>query len=133
MKKRIKLFFYLSFLNLLVACGGGQTTYYWYKQGIGPQWFARDHNQCLAEADYWPWTLPAWPPGTEPLPKLRFDNDSNNGIWASVIPYPGAQPVYVNSLLDDWSMIPSVYKKCMKNKGYIERAPAQKSRQVFPE
>ena len=133
MKKTVRLFLVLGLLTGLTACGGGQTTFYWYKEGVGPQWFAKDHNECLAEADYFPWTAPAWPPGTEPLPELRFDNDANNGIWANFIPYPGAQPVHVNSLADDWSMSRSSYRRCMEDKGYVQRAPARKDRQVLPE
>ena len=110
MKKTVRLFLVFGLLTGLTACGGGQTTFYWYKEGVGPQWFAKDHNECLAEADYFPWTAPAWPPGTEPLPELRFD-----------------------SLADDWSMSPSSYRRCMEDKGYVQRAPSRKDRQVLPE
>ena len=131
--KKIRAFLIVSLL-FLASCGGnGQTIFYWRKDGVGPQWFAKEHNECLAEADYWPWTWPAWPPGTEPVKELRFDNDSDNGIWANFVPYDGAQPVYVNSLVNDSTMSPSTYRRCMLNKGYIERQPSVVRRQVLPE
>lgn len=118
---------------MLSACSGGQTTFHWQRENTGPQWFARDHSQCLAGADWWPWTMPSWPPATEPLPELRFDNDAENGIWATFQPYPGAQRVYVNSLTDDWSMSSWSYSRCMEKRGYEQIQPSTKNRQVFPE
>ncbi len=119
---------------LLTGCyGGGQSIFYWQKEGVGPTWFAKDHNECLAGADWWPWSMPAWPPGTNKLPELRFDNNADNGIWANYVPYPGAQPVYVNSLANDATMSPSSYRRCMEKKGYVQRQPMVKRRQVLPE
>jgi len=118
---------------LLNACDGGQAIFYWEKPDTGPTWFAKEHNECLAEADWWPWTMPAWPPGETKLPELRFDNDSDNGIWANFVPYPGAQPVYVNSRQDDSSMSISTYESCMESKGYKQRRPMERRRQVLPE
>ena len=122
------------FLFCLSACSsGGQSVFFWYRPDIGPVYFAREHSECLAEADWWPWTTPAWPPGSTKLPELRFDNDSDHGIWANFIPYPGAQPVYVNSLAADWSMSVSSYRKCMEKRGYIQRQPMEVRRQVHPQ
>ncbi|MBO7332232.1 MAG: hypothetical protein J6U64_01030 [Alphaproteobacteria bacterium] len=122
------------FLFCLSACSsGGQSVFFWYRPDTGPVYFAREHSECLAEADWWPWTTPAWPPGSTKLPELRFDNDSDHGIWANFIPYPGAQPVYVNSLAADWSMSVSSYRKCMEKRGYIQRQPMEVRRQVHPQ
>lgn len=134
MKKTVRFFLVALGVSGLVGCGGGgQTTFYWEKKDVGGVWFARDHNQCLAEADYWPWSTPAWPLGSEKLPELRFDNNSDNGIWANFVPYEGAQPVYVNSVAADWSMSPSSYENCMEKRGYVQRQPSTQNRQVLLE
>ena len=133
MKNIHKVLMLLS-LVLLAGCGGdGQTIFYWQKEGVGPTWFAKEHNECLAESDFWPWQMPAWPPGTDKLPELRFDNDADNGIWANFVPYAGAQPVFVNSLVNDGTMSPDVYEDCMEEKGYTQRQPKIVRRQVLPE
>ncbi len=133
MKKINKLLMLLS-LAVLAGCGyKGQTIFYWEKADVGPTWFAKEHNECLAKADYWPWQAPAWPPGTARMPELRFDNDADNGIWANFVPYPGAQPVYVNSLVNDATMSASSYESCMEKKGYVQRQPKVVRRQVLPE
>ncbi len=130
----IKNFLILCGVLFLASCGGkGQTIFFWQKEGVGPVWFAKEHNECLAKADYWPWQMPAWPPGSNRLPELRFDNNADNGIWANFVPYTGAQPVYVNSLVNDATMSPSSYESCMEEKGYIQRQPSIVRRQVLPE
>lgn len=126
--------FFLLFL--LTACGNGQHLFYWERPETGAMWFARDHAECLEKSDFWPYTWPGspvnWGSGYNKY-NLRFDNNARNGIWAEFLPYPGAQPVYVNSLKGDWSMSPSIYEKCMEDRGYIQVAPASVNRQVFPE
>lgn len=132
--KKINLLFTFLTLAFLAGCGyKGQSIFYWEKADVGPVWFAKEHNECLAEADWWPWQAPAWPPGSARLPELRFDNDADNGIWANFVPYVGAQPVYVNSLVNDATMSPSRYERCMEKKGYIQRQPKEVRRQVLPE
>lgn len=132
--KKINLLFTFLTLAFLAGCGyKGQSIFYWEKADVGPVWFAKEHNECLAEADWWPWQAPAWPPGSARLPELRFDNDADNGIWANFVPYVGAQPVYVNSLVNDATMSPSRYERCMEKKGYIQRQPKIVHRQVLPE
>ena len=127
---KFKTAFLLMGAFLLNACDGGQAIFYWEKPDTGPVWFAKEHNECLKEADYWPWRWPTWPLDTERVPELRLDNDSDKGIWANFVPYDGAQPVYVNSLQNDGTMSPSTYKRCMLNKGYIERQPSVVRRPV---
>lgn len=134
-----KVYMLLSCLTLLAltACGGGQTMFYWERPNTGAQWFVRDHNQCLRASDWWPYYMPGWTwsgPwgwGTPPDYDLRFDNDASNGIWAEFTPFPGAQPVYVNSLRGDWSMSPSTYEKCMEAREYRQYKPKTKGREVF--
>ena len=127
----MKKIWVLLLICTLAGCGGkGQSIFYWYRENTGPAWFARDHRQCLDKADYWPWSLPAWPIGTEKPLDMRFDNDASNGIWANFQPYPGAQPVYVNSVAADWSMSVTSYRRCMENRGYIQREPRIVHRQV---
>ena len=131
---KTKRLFSLCLLLLVAACSGkGQSIFYWEKEGVGPTWFAKEHNECLAAADIWPWQMPTWPPGTARMPELRFDNDADNGIWANFVPYPGAQPVYVHSLVNDGTMSPSRYTSGMLKKGYKERQPSVVRRQVLPE
>ena len=118
----------------LSACGGdGQKVFYWERPNTGAIWFARDHNYCLRQADYWPFRWPGmpWGWGKEPDLDLRFDNDSENGIWAQFRPMPGAQPVYVNSVAGDWSMSYDDYEECMEARDYVQRKPATQNRQVF--
>lgn len=118
----------------LSACGGdGQKVFYWERPNTGAVWFARDHNYCLDQADYWPFTWPGmpWGWGTPPELELRFDNESEHGIWAQFVPMPGAQPVYVNSVAGDWSMSYGLYEDCMEARNYVQRKPATQNRQVF--
>ncbi len=121
-------------LLCLTACGGdGQKVFYWERPNTGAVWFARDHNYCLQQADYWPFEWPGlpWGWGTPPDLELRFDNESDHGIWAQFVPMPGAQPVYVNSVAGDWSMSYDDYEACMEARDYVQRKPATQNRQVF--
>ncbi len=123
---------------LLMGCGGigdGQKMFYWERANTGAVWFARDHNECLAAADWWPYEWPGlpWGWGTPRELELRFDNDSKHGIWAQFRPFPGAQPVHVNSVSADWSMSYDDYEYCMEQRNYMQRKPAREDRQVFYE
>ena len=53
---------------------------------------------------------------------IRADWDADKGIWATYIPYPGAQPLIVNYLRDDADVDPGDYSDCMKSKGYTIRS-----------
>lgn len=120
-------------LTALAACGKGQKVFYWERPNTGAVWFARDHGQCLAEADYWPFEWPGlpWFWGTPPELDLRFQNEAKHGIWAQFRPFPGAQPVNVNSVKGDWSMSYADYESCMEARDYIQRKPAIITNQVF--
>ncbi len=132
-KKGLTLLLGLSLMVLSACSGAGQKVYYWERPNTGSVWFARDHRQCLAESDYWPFEWPGlpWGWGTPPELKLRFDNNSDSGIWAQFRPFPGAQPIYVNSVQNDWSMSYQDYEACMEARDYIQRKPATQQRQVF--
>ena len=123
-------------LFFLFSCTKGQHIFYWDRPETGGVWFAKDHSDCLASADYWPYSFKwpwEWSMTNSRKYNLRFDNNSGNGIWAQFVSVPGAQPVYVNSLHNDWTMSPSQYRSCMINKGYQEVYPEVVNRQVFPE
>ena len=134
MKKTLTAFILGISLLALSACGGGgQKVFYWERPNTGAIWFVRDHNYCLNEADYWPFRWPGmpWGWGKEPDLELRFDNDSDSGIWAQFQPMPGAQPLYVNSVAGDWSMSYDDYEACMEARDYVQSKPATQNRQVF--
>lgn len=132
--KYLKRFLVLS-LFLITACASenGQRMFYWERPNTGVNWFARDHQECLTEADYWPYEWPGlpWGWGAPKELELRFRNDSDHGIWAQFTPYPGAQPVHVNSVAADWSMSYDVYEDCMTQRNYIQKRPFKDDRQVF--
>ena len=110
----------------------GQKLFYWERPNTGVAWFAKDHRECMLEADTWPFEWPGFPWEPEEL-KLRFDNDSENGVWAQFIPYPGAMPVHVNYAHADWSVDYDDYQRCMERRHYTQRKPAQVNYQVFPQ
>ena len=130
------------FLLLLFLLGGcyfvqgddrqGQKLFYWERPNTGVAWFAKDHKECMLEADKWPFEWPGWPGRPEEL-KLRFDNDAENGVWAQFVPYPGAMPVHVNYVSGDWSVDYDDYQACMEKRHYTQRKPAQVNYQVSPQ
>ena len=132
--KRLKMMLFLGLCLLgLSACGGGQKVFYWERPNTGAVWFARDHNYCIGEADFWPFEWPGlpWGWGAPPELNLRFDNDSDHGVWAQFVPMPGAQPLYVNTPVGDWSVSYDQYEACMEERDYVQRKPATQNRQVF--
>ncbi len=109
-------------LFFIFACSSGQDTFYWYRPETGINYFAKDHNTCLYESDYWPYELPSIgiPPGPETY-DLRLRSEDEDGIWAFYVALPGSQPVYVNSKVQgQWSMSASDYSECMRDKGYSD-------------
>ena len=118
--------FFVCFL--LCSCsyftgGTGQVVYHWERTHTGVEKFSRDHSECLLESkaiqlfpDY-----RAWFYTEETKLNTKADWNSNRGIWATYIPYPGAQPLIINSRYDDYDMDPEKYRKCMKEKGYWYR------------
>lgn len=134
MKLICKISAFCMLLSVLSGCGSnGQRVYYWERPNTGVAWFVRDHNQCLAQADYWPYEWPGlpWGWGTPAPLNLKFDNNSDHGIWAQFEPFPGAHPLYVNSVADDWSMSYDDYEECMLNRNYSLKRPYTEGYQVF--
>jgi hypothetical protein len=115
----------LFIIIVLSACttGKGQVVFHWDRYNTGGIKFARDHSECMREAEalrLFP-SIKSWFYSEE----QRYDTvvkwHKEKGIWASFVPYPGAAPVLVNSVRDDTDASPRKYKKCMLKKGYITR------------
>ncbi len=103
--------------------GYGQVVYHWERDNTGVQKFASDHGECLLEAkaiQFFP-DYRSWFYTEETKLNTRADWNSDRGIWATYVPYPGAQPLIVNSRYDDEDISPWEYNRCMKNKGYRPR------------
>lgn len=119
------LIFVLFFLCSCSYFGGGrgQLVYHWERNNTGVAKFARDHSECMKEAKAIK-ILPdfrSWFYTEETKLNTKADWNSTSGIWASYIPYTGAQPLIVNSSVDDKDVNPQEYVACMKKKGYWYR------------
>lgn len=113
---------------MLSACswmvtGRGQVIFHWEREHTGVEKFARDHSECLRKAEYFTLIpdVKSWFYSEEVKLDIRADWHSDKGIWASYIPYPGAQPIVVNSLRDDSAIDPNDYRNCMEKRGYWNR------------
>ncbi len=103
--------------------GSGQVVYHWEKPHTGVEKFSRDHAECLMAAKEFK-LMPdfrTWFYSEETKLDTRADWKSDKGIWASYVPYPGAQPLIVNSRYDDNDISPKNYSACMRSKGYWAR------------
>lgn len=103
--------------------GSGQVIYHWERTNTGVEKFAADHAECLQAAkaiQYFP-NYRAWFYTEETKLNTKADWNSDRGIWASYIPYPGAQPLILNSRIEDDDISPQKYTACMKKKGYWYR------------
>lgn len=113
---------------LLPACtyfskGNGQVIFHWERENTGVAKFARDHSECMREAEdlkYLP-NIKNWFISEEARLNVRADWHSEKGIWASYVPYVGAQPIVVNSIRDDSGSSPRKYRICMEDRGYKHR------------
>ena len=123
-----KKIYILAFSLALCSCtylskGSGQVVYHWEKPHTGVEKFSRDHAECLLAAKEFK-LMPdfrTWFYSEETKLNTRADWKSDKGIWASYVPYAGAQPLIVNSRYDDDDISPKNYSKCMKSKGYWAR------------
>ena len=110
---------------LLCSCsyfggGRGQLVFHWERSNTGVEKFSRDHSECMREAkaiEIMP-DFRSWFYTEETKLNTKADWNASSGIWASYIPYPGAQPLIVNSPVDDVDVNPKEYVACMKEKGY---------------
>lgn len=108
----------------LFSDGEGQVVYHWERTGTGVEKFARDHSECLRMSEDFR-LLPdvkSWFYSEEAKLDVRADWHAEKGIWASYVPFPGAQPVTVNSLRDDKDISPRRYRLCMEARGYWHRS-----------
>ena len=119
----------LSLIVLLSACAGrGQLVYHWERYNTGIDKFARDHNSCMHEAESFsmmPRLRTLWHSmfySEETTLYTRADWDADKGIWATFIPYPGAQPLILNYLRDDSNVDADDYSDCMYKRGYTPRS-----------
>ena len=113
----------ISSCSSWMSRGRGQVIFHWEKENTGAEKFARDHSECLREAEDFSLSpdVKSWFYSEEVKLDLRADWHAQKGIWASYVPYPGAQPVMVNSLRDDTRINPVDYRTCMEKKGYWHR------------
>jgi hypothetical protein len=119
-------------ISLLGACSwlsgaDGQTIYHWERPNTGVEKFSRDHTACMRESEPFK-IMPRFQTlfydifySEEKKLEIRADWESETGIWASYVPYPGAEPVIINNLRDDDDNRPLKYSACMKNRGYVTR------------
>lgn len=117
-----------AFSILLCSCtyfskGSGQVVYHWEKPNTGVEKFSRDHAECLIKAKEFTFIpdFRSWFYTEETKLDTRFDWKSDKGIWASYVPYDGAQPIVVNSRYADEDINPKDYSVCMRSKGYWPR------------
>ena len=123
-----KILLITSILFSLSSCtwlskGEGQVIYHWEKYNTGVQKFSRDHSECMRLAEDFKFlpNIKNWFYSEEARYDIRADWHSEKGIWASYIPYEGAQPIMVNSIRDDKDSSPRKYKNCMEKRGYNQR------------
>ena len=104
--------------------GKGQVIFHWERPRTGVEKFARDHSECMREAEDFKLvpSIKNWFYSEEKRIDIRADWHSEKGIWASYVPYPGAQPLVVNSVRDDTDSSPRKYRLCMEKKGYTHRS-----------
>ncbi len=114
----------LGIIFLLSACGGpkGQVVFHWDRYNTGGLKFARDHSECMREAEAFKLTnFRSWFYTEEQRYETVVKWHKEHGIWASFVPYPGAMPIMVNSVRDDTRSDPKKYQRCMMKKGYVNR------------
>ncbi len=106
-----------------LAEGEGQVIYHWAKEKTSVFYFVQDHSECLRESEdlgFLP-DIKSWFYSEEARYDIRADWHSEKGVWASYVPYAGAQPLIVNSLRDDSDVNPGKYRTCMEKRGYWHR------------
>ncbi|MFI3241823.1 MAG: hypothetical protein R3Y43_04575 [Alphaproteobacteria bacterium] len=103
--------------------GEGQIVYHWERRETGIEKFSRDHSQCLKFAENFKLfpDVSSWFYTEEAKNNIIVDWHSQKGVWATYVPYRGAQPLIINSLVDDAEISPKKYRICMEDMGYINR------------
>ena len=110
----------------IASCSGtpkGQVVFHWDRYNTGGVKFARDHSECMREAEAFKFlpSFRSWFYTEEQRYNTVVKWHKEHGIWASFVPYPGAVPIMVNSVRDDTKSSPKKYQNCMLKKGYVER------------
>lgn len=102
----------------------GQIIYHWERPKTGIIKFSRDHSECMRKAEKFTWypDFNSWFYSEEVKLDIRADFHAERGVWASYVPYPGAQPLVVNSLRNDEDISPREYRLCMEGRGYAHRS-----------
>ena len=128
---------YVSLISAFLASsctlfqdGDGQVIYHWERENTGVQKFARDHSECMRQAEDFK-LLPdvrTWFFSEEVKMNIRADWHSEKGIWASYVPYPGAMPVMVNSLRNDSDSSPPVHGRPRLLAPYLQ--PAERDQHI---
>ena len=111
------------------AHGDGQEIFHWQRPRTSVQKFATDHKFCISEAAQFKLIpfVKKWFHKimyTEEVHlEIRADWNGKSGIWASFVPYPGAQPLMVNTPTpqDDDDINYQKYVNCMEARGYVTR------------
>ena len=122
----MKKLIWLAVIVFLSSCSGipkGQVVFHWDRYNTGGIKFARDHSECMREAEpfkFWP-SFKSWFYTEEQRYNTVVKWHKEHGVWASFVPYPGAIPIMVNSVRDDTGVSPKKYQNCMIKKGYVER------------
>lgn len=123
-----KIFSLIMTIFLLSSCswlssGKGQVIFHWERANTGIEKFSRDHSECMRQAEDFKFipNIKNWFYSEEKRIDIRADWHSEKGIWASYVPYWGAQPLLVNSVRDDTGSSPKKYRKCMEKRGYSHR------------
>lgn len=118
----------LFFIFLTTSCawlekGEGQIVYHWAREKTSVFYFVQDHSECLRASEDMSWMpdIKSWFYSEEARYDIRADWHSEKGVWASYVPYAGAQPLVTNSLRDDIDVNPRKYRLCMEARGYWHR------------
>lgn len=124
-----KILFLILIVLTIPACtwlaeGKGQVIYHWQRPNTGVAKFSRDHSECMRKAEDFKFlpSIKNWFYSEEVRFDIRADWHSEKGIWASYVPYEGAQPLMVNSIRDDSGSSPRKYRRCMEKRGYTRRS-----------
>ncbi len=115
--------------NWVGAHGNGQDIFHWQRPHTGVQKFSTDHKFCIEKAK----TFKLFPAIKKFYSKvfrteekhfeILADWNGKSGVWASFIPYAGAQPIMVNvpTREEDDDISPRKYVNCMTDRGYTTR------------
>jgi hypothetical protein len=116
-----KIIFFMLIINIS-ACGykKGQTVYNWERTYGNIDRFSIDHQECLKGSDSFPYKIPN-PFDRAERANTRAKWGDYRGIWASYVPYKGAQPIMIKYDKNSWLVDNDKYTDCMLARGYHQR------------